>query len=323
MFPVNSGIVKDREERNKVKKEELSNRIRILKKEKNAVILAHNYQIGEVQDVADYIGDSLGLSQQAAQVKEEIIVFCGVHFMAETASILAPEKTILMPDINAGCPMADMITGAELKEWKRAYPGRKAACYVNTTAEVKAECDICCTSSNAVQVVDSLDGDEILFVPDKNLAAYAARHTKKKIIPWDGYCYVHNNILVNDIREKKVLHPEAEVWVHPECRPEVIDLADKVLSTGQMVMEARKTEKDEVIIGTETGIIYRMKKENPEKNFYPALERAYCYNMKKINLIKVLRSLEDMKYKVNVPPEISQRARGAIEKMIKIKGEIK
>lgn len=299
-------------------KEELTEKIVKLKKEKKAVIFAHNYQIGEVQDAADYIGDSLGLSQKAAQVKEELIVFCGVHFMAETASILSPEKTVLIPDIKAGCPMANMVTASQLRKWKESYPGRKVVCYVNTTAEVKAECDICCTSSNAVNVVNSIDGDEILFAPDKNLAAYVARHTDKKIIPWDGYCYVHNNILAMDIREKKNLYPEAEVWVHPECRPEVIDLADKVLSTGKMVKEARKTKRKDIIVGTETGIIYRMKKENPDKNFYPARDMAFCSNMKKINLRKVLASLEKMIYRIEVPLEISQKARGAIEKMVKI-----
>jgi quinolinate synthase len=299
-------------------KEEIRNKITKLKKEKNAVILAHNYQIGEVQDVADYIGDSLGLSQKAAQVDAKIIVFCGVHFMAETAKILSPEKTILIPDARAGCPMADMITASELREWKKNYPESKAVCYVNTTAEVKAECDICCTSSNAVTVVNSLSADEILFAPDKNLAAYVARHTKKKIIPWDGYCYVHRYIKARDIMDKKNLHPQAETWVHPECLPEVIDLADKVISTGKMVQEARKTKKKEIIIGTESGIIYRMKKENPTKNFYPARDVAFCFNMKKIDLGKVLRSLENMIYKVEVPLEVSQKARGAIEKMIDI-----
>lgn len=299
-------------------REEIRDKIAKLKKEKNAVILAHNYQIGEVQDVADYIGDSLGLSQKAAQVDAKIIVFCGVHFMAETAKILSPEKTILIPDARAGCPMADMITASELREWKKNYPKSKAVCYVNTTAEVKAECDICCTSSNAVTVVNSLSADEILFAPDKNLAAYVARHTKKKIIPWDGYCYVHRYIKARDIMDKKNLHPQAETWVHPECLPEVIDLADKVISTGKMVQEARKTKKKEIIIGTESGIIYRMKKENPTKNFYPARDVAFCFNMKKIDLGKVLRSLENMIYKVEVPLEVSQKARGAIEKMIEI-----
>ena len=299
-------------------REEIREKITKLKKEKNAVILSHNYQIGEVQDVADYIGDSLGLSQTAAQVDAKIIVFCGVHFMAETAKILAPDKTILIPDARAGCPMADMITASELREWKKNYPESKVVCYINTTAEVKAECDICCTSSNAVKVVNSLNADVILFAPDKNLAAYVARHTKKKIIPWDGYCYVHRYIKARDIREKRNLHPEAEVWVHPECLPDVIDLADKVLSTGKMVQEARKTKKKEIIIGTESGIIYRMKKENPTKNFYPARDVAFCFNMKKIDLGKVLRSLENMIHKVEVPLEVSQKARGAIEKMVEI-----
>jgi quinolinate synthase len=223
-----------------------------------------------------------------------------------------------MPDIHAGCPMADMITAKELREWKKQYPGREVVCYVNTSAEVKAECDICCTSSNALQVVESLEGDEILFVPDKNLAAYVARFSKKTIIPWDGYCYVHHNISAADVRIKKEQFPEAEVWVHPECRPEVIDLADQVLSTGKMVKEARITAKADILIGTETGIIYRLKKENPEKEFHPIKDSSVCVDMKKINLKKVLRSLEEMKYKVEVPLEISQRARGAIEKMVKI-----
>lgn len=294
------------------------NKIERLKRERNAVILAHNYQTGEVQDVADFVGDSLELSQKAASLDEEVIVFCGVHFMAETAVILSPDKTVLMPDPGAGCPMADMITASELKEWKKQYPGRPVVCYVNTSAEVKAECDICCTSSNALQVVEAVEAKEILFAPDKNLAAYVARFTDKEIIPWDGYCYVHNNITLKHVKEKKEQFPEAEVWVHPECRPEVIDLADKVLSTGKMVKEARTTTKTDILIGTETGIIYRMKKENPGKNFHPIKELALCSNMKKINLSKVLASLEAMKYRVDVPVKISQRAKGAIERMVKL-----
>ncbi|UCE22674.1 MAG: quinolinate synthase NadA [Candidatus Aminicenantes bacterium] len=299
-------------------KAEIKDKILKLIKQRDAVILAHNYQVGDVQDIADYIGDSLGLSQQAAKVKEEVIIFCGVHFMAETAAILAPEKTVLMPEINAGCPMADMITAEELREWKQDHPGSKVVCYVNTSAAVKAECDVCCTSSNAVNVVNTIRGNEILFAPDKNLSAYVARHTQKKIIPWDGYCYVHNNILARDVRAKKDLYPDAEVWVHPECRPEVIDMADKVLSTGGMVKEGRVTTKKDIIIGTETGIIYRIKKENPTKNFYPARDWSFCSNMKKTDLKKVLRSLEDMVYKIEVPLEISQKARGAIEKMVSL-----
>jgi quinolinate synthase len=289
-----------------------------LKKRRNAVILAHNYEIGEVQDVADYTGDSLGLSQEAAKIEAPVIVFCGVHFMAETAAILSPQKTVLLPDLHAGCPMADMITASELRNWKARYPGRKVVCYVNTTAEVKAESDICCTSSNAVRVANSIPDDEILFVPDKNLASYVASQTNKKIIGWDGYCYVHNRILADDVLAKKRRYPGAEVWVHPECRPEVIDLADRVLSTGQMVKAARETAAEEVLIGTEAGILHRLRKENPKPAFYPVKDLALCSNMKKINLIKVLKSLEEMKFRVEVPQPTSERARGAIEKMIRI-----
>ena len=299
-------------------KEEILGRIAELRKERKAVILAHNYQIGEVQDIADYTGDSLGLSQEAARSSAEVIVFCGVHFMAETAAILSPQKTVLLPDLHAGCPMADMITAQELREWKARYPGRKVVSYVNTTAEVKAESEICCTSSNAVKVVNSLPDDEILFAPDKNLAAYVARQTKKKIIAWDGYCYVHNQILAADVQARKKTHPEAELWVHPECRPEVIDLADKVISTGNMVKAARETSAKEVLVGTEAGILYRLRKENPRTAFYPVKELAFCSNMKKINLIKVWKALEEMQFHVEVPAAISQRARGAIEKMIQI-----
>ena len=299
-------------------KEQIVGRIQALKSEKRAVILAHNYQIGEVQEVADYTGDSLGLSQQAAAAEAEVIVFCGVHFMAETAAILSPQKTVLLPDLKAGCPMAEMITAEELRAWKRKYPGRKVVSYVNTTAEVKAESDICCTSSNAVKVVNSIEDDEILFVPDKNLAAYVARQTRKKIVAWDGYCYVHNRIYASDVLARNRLFPGAAVWVHPDCRPEVIDLADKVLSTGHMVRAARETQAKEVIIGTEAGIIYRLKKENPAVTFHPVKDLAMCSNMKKINLYKVWRALEEMQFKIVVPPDISARARGAIERMIQI-----
>ncbi|MBN1222080.1 MAG: quinolinate synthase NadA [Candidatus Aminicenantes bacterium] len=289
-----------------------------LRQEKGAVILAHNYQIPDVQDLADFVGDSLELSQKAAGLDSDVIVFCGVHFMAETAAILAPEKTVLIPEIQAGCPMADMITASELRQWKQEYPGRKVVCYVNTSAEVKAECDICCTSANAVKVVQSLGEDEILFVPDKNLAAYVARNTKTRIIPWDGYCYVHHNFSARDVRDMKTLYPEAEVWVHPECPPEVIDLADKVFSTGKMVKEAKVTLKSEILLGTEEGIIHRLNKINPRSCFYPLRSHAVCSNMKKITVPKVLKSLQDMIYKIEVSPEISDRARGAIEKMVKI-----
>jgi quinolinate synthase len=299
-------------------KDEIIQRIQDLRKERSAVILAHNYQVGEVQDIADFTGDSLGLSQEAARSDAEVIVFCGVHFMAETAAILAPRKTVLLPDPRSGCPMADMITARELRDWKARYPGRPVVCYVNTTAEVKAESDICCTSSNAVKVVLSLPDEEVLFVPDKNLAAFVARETRKKIIAWDGYCYVHDRILAKDVLVAKDQHPEAEVWVHPECRPEVIDLADRVISTGFMVKAARETAAREVLVGTEVGILHRLRKENPRAAFFAVKEGAVCSDMKKISLVKVLRALEEMKFRVEVPPDVSRRARGAIEKMISL-----
>jgi quinolinate synthase len=301
-----------------VTRQDMINRIGELRQERRAVVLAHNYQIPEVQDIADYTGDSLGLSQEAARSDADVIVFCGVHFMAETAAILSPEKVVLLPDSQAGCPMAETISAQDLRDWKARYPGRKVVCYVNTTAEVKAESDVCCTSSNALRVVNSMPDEELLFVPDKNLAAYVARQTGKKIIAWDGCCYVHDRIRAGDVLAKKKEHPGAEVWVHPECRPEVIDLADKVLSTGQMVAAARETKAAEIIVGTEAGIIYRLKKENSAAAFFPAKDMAFCSNMKKITLHKVLLSLEEMRYRVEVPPDISRRARGAIEKMIRL-----
>lgn len=293
-------------------------RIGELKRRKNAAILAHNYQIPEVQDAADFVGDSLELSRKAAGLDAAVIVFCGVHFMAETAAVLAPGKTVLLPEIEAGCPMADMINGREIRAWKAGYPGLKVVCYVNTSAEVKAESDICCTSSNAIAVVNSLGADRLLFVPDKNLAAYVARETGKTIIAWDGYCYVHHRFTPRDIEEARALHPEAEVWVHPECPLDVIDLADKVLSTGKMILEARTTSCREVVIGTEKGILYRLSKENPSVKFYPARETALCAHMKMTTLAKVLRALETDTYRVEVPGDIADRARGAIQAMLRI-----
>ena len=297
---------------------DLRARIGELKRRKNAVILAHNYQLPEVQDAADFVGDSLELSRKAAGLEASTIVFCGVHFMAETAAVLAPGKTVLLPEIEAGCPMADMINGRELRAWKAQHPGLKVVCYVNTSAEVKAESDICCTSSNAVAVVESLGVDRVLFVPDKNLAAYVARETGKTVIAWDGYCYVHHRFTPRDIEEARAKHPRAEVWVHPECPMDVISLADKVLSTGKMVLEARSTKRREVIVGTEKGIIYRLSKENPSVRFYPARETALCAHMKMTTLEKVARALETDTYRVEVPAEIADRARGAIQAMLKI-----
>ncbi len=293
-------------------------RIEELKRRQNAVILAHNYQLPEVQDAADFVGDSLELSRKAAVLEASTIVFCGVHFMAETAAVLAPGKTVLLPEYEAGCPMADMINGRELRAWKAGYPGLPVVCYVNTSAEVKAESDICCTSSNAVAVVNSLGTDRVLFVPDKNLAAYVARETGKTVIAWDGYCHVHHRFTPRDIDEARARHPQAEVWVHPECPLDVIEKADKVLSTGKMVLEARTTSRREIVIGTEKGIIYRLAKENPAVRLYPARESAVCAHMKMTTLDKVLRALETGTFRIEVPADVADRARGAIQAMLAI-----
>lgn len=271
-----------------------------LKKERRAVILAHNYQIPGVQDVADLVGDSLELSRAAARLDEDVIVFCGVDFMAETAAILSPQKTVVLPEKGAWCPMAHMITPDQLRELKALYPDAAVVCYVNSTAEVKAESDICCTSANGIQVVASLDQNQVIFVPDRNLAAYVARHTKKQIIPWNGYCYVHDHFTPDEVKAARALHPGAEVLVHPECRPEVIDQADFVYSTAGMGRHASSSAAREFIIGTEVGMIYRLKKENPEKQFYPLSEKAVCQNMKKTNLEKVLRALQTLEPRVSV-----------------------
>jgi quinolinate synthase len=238
--------------------------------------------------------------------------------MAETAAVLAPGRTVLLPEIEAGCPMADMINGRELRAWKESHPGLKVVCYVNTSAEVKAESDICCTSGNALAVVRSLGVAKALFVPDRNLAAYVARETGVELIAWDGYCHVHNRFTLKDVHDARALHPGAEVWVHPECPLDVIDAADRVLSTGKMVLEARTTKRPEIIIGTEKGIIYRLAKENPAISFFPMRESALCPHMKMTTLAKVLRALETDTYRVEVPEDIADRARGSIEAMLRI-----
>ncbi len=293
--------------------------IQKLKDEQNAIILAHNYQPGEVQDIADYLGDSLELSRTAARTNADVIVLCGVHFMAETAAILSPEKKVLLPDRNAGCQMADMITAVKLRELKKDYPDAVVVGYVNTSAAVKAEMDVCCTSSNAVDVINSLtDVEEIIFVPDKYLADYVSRKTRRDFIVWDGYCPTHAHIRPEHILEKKKLHPGAEVIVHPECIPEVINLANKVLSTEGMCRYAQETNTKELIIGTDVGILHRLEKENPQKKFYPASKNAICPNMRVITLKKVLCALEEMKYVINVPEDIRIKARHALDRMLKI-----
>ena len=297
--------------------EPIEARIEALKKARNAVVLVHNYQLPEVQDIADFTGDSLQLSQQAAKTDADVIVFCGVRFMAETAAMLSPDKTVLMPDEHAGCPMADMISAEQLRQFKQAHTGAVVVCYVNSSAEVKAESDYCCTSSNATAVVNSLkDAEEIIFVPDKYLGQYASLQTRREMILWNGYCHVHVRIGESDIVRARAEHPDALVMVHPECTEPVRELADAVLSTGGMCDYAKQSDADEFIVGTEIGILHRLRKENPGKRFYPASEAAVCPNMKLTTVEKILWSLESMQYQIKVPDEIRLRAIRAIENMI-------
>ncbi len=295
----------------------LIDKINDLKKKRNAVILAHNYQRGDVQDIADFAGDSLGLSQKASKTEADIIVFCGVHFMAETASILCPEKMVLLPDEHAGCPMANMITLKELRIKKKELPHAKVVCYVNSTAAIKAESDICCTSSNAMKIVSSIPKDqEILFIPDKSLGGYVSSQLDRPMILWQGYCPTHHRILAEHIIKLKAAHPNAKVVVHPECTPDVIALADHVASTTGIAKYCNETNAREFIIGTEMGILHRLKKENPQKTFYVITQLADCSNMKLISLEKVLWSLEDLVYQIKVPDDIAAKARLAIQKML-------
>jgi quinolinate synthase len=293
--------------------------ISALKKERKAVMLVHNYQRPEVQDLADFVGDSLELSQKAAKTEAEVIVFCGVHFMAETAHLVNPGKTVLLPDLESGCPMADMITAEQLIEKKKEIPGALVVCYVNSSAAVKAESDICCTSANAVRVVQSLPSDrEILFIPDQYLGQWVAQKTGRKMHLWPGYCPTHMKILGKKIVEEKKKHPGALALVHPECRPDAKAAADEVLSTGGMMRYAGQSPAKEFIIGTETGILHRLRKENSGKKFYPVNPKAVCPNMKKITIEKVLQSLQEMQYMVTVPEEIRTRALSAVERMLAI-----
>ena len=290
-----------------------------LKKEKKAVILAHNYQLGEVQDIADFVGDSLELSQKAARTDADTIVFCGVHFMAETAAIICPDKTVLFPEPHAGCPMANMITPADLRKKKKEHPGATVVCYVNTTAAVKAESDVCCTSANAVKVVQSLpSGEEIIFVPDQYLGGWVAEQTGREMILWPGYCPTHARILAQDITRRKQEHPKAKVLVHPECRPEAKALADAVLSTGGMTRYARESDQQEMILGTEIGIIHRLQKENPGKRFYPVSEQAVCPRMKLITLDTILWSLQNDRHIIRIPETVRSKARRAVDRMLEL-----
>ena len=291
-----------------------------LKLERNAVILAHNYTRGEVQDAADFTGDSLELARRATAVDADVIVFCGVWFMAETAKILNPSKTVLVPDPAAGCPMADMITGAQLRELKAKYPGAKAVCYVNSTAEVKAECDICVTSGNAEKVMARFDpNDKILFVPDQHLGGHIAGKLNRDYVLWPGYCPTHAAITAGAIAAARKAHPGAPVMVHPECAKDVREAADRQLSTGGMCRFARESDAKEFIVGTEVGILHRLRKENPGKIFHPVSERTVCPNMKKTTLENLAAALREMKTEVNVPDDVAVRAKRAIDAMLAVK----
>ncbi len=298
---------------------ELIEKLARLKAERNAVILAHNYQRPDVQDVADFVGDSLGLSQQAAQTDADTILFCGVHFMAETAAILCPGKTVLIPDENAGCPMANMVTVRQLRQAKAKHPGVAVVCYVNSSAAVKAQSDICCTSANGVQVVASIPRDsEVLFIPDASLGSYVSSMLGRPLILWPGFCPTHHRILADEISRVRHAHPAANVVVHPECTQDVIDLADHVASTTGILKYCRETDSEEFIVGTEIGIQHRLKKENPGQELYMLTALADCPNMKLNTIEKMIWALEDMQPRVTVDNETAGRARQAIERMLAI-----
>jgi len=301
----------------------LSNRllekIQKLKNQRQAVILAHNYQPGEIQDLADFTGDSLGLSIEASKTDAKVIVFCGVQFMAETAAVLSPEKTVLLPDKTAGCPMADMITAKQLVELKQKYPDALVVCYVNSTADVKAQSDYCCTSANAVEVVNSIPKDkQIIFVPDQHLGRHVAQQTARDLVLWPGYCISHILITEDDIKNEKAEHPDAIVLTHPECSEPVKELSDHLLSTGQMLRFVEEAAAKKFIIATEIGIIHALKKYNPNAQFIPASEKAVCQNMKKISFDKIINALENLEYKIEIPDDIRQKAKRALDRMIEI-----
>jgi len=300
-------------------KSELVNKILELKKQRNAIIVAHNYQVDEVQEIADVVGDSFALSKHCASTNADVIVFCGVHFMAESAKILSPEKTVLLPEIDAGCPMADMVTADALKEVKKNHPDAAVICYINSSAEVKAESDICCTSSNAVKVVRSVKEDEIIFVPDQNLGSYVSRMVpEKRIILWKGFCATHHRIKIEDVQKVREQHPDALLLVHPECRPEIVDAADYVGSTKNIIDYAAKSDKKKFIIGTEMGVLFKLKKDNPDKVFYLLSQGLICPNMKKTSLQSVYNALNEMKYEIRLEENIRKAAQKALERMLEV-----
>lgn len=296
--------------------EDITQQIKTLKEKRKAIVLAHNYQTSEIHAVADFIGDSLDLSYKARDAQEDVIVFCGVHFMADTAKILAPQKKILNPDPDADCPMARMINENELSSLKEKHPQARVMCYVNSTTEVKAKSDICCTSSNAHLLVNQLDSNEIIFVPDRNLASFVQRHTNKQIIPGSGFCYVHDNISTEELSEIRNKHPEALVIVHPECRKEVVDMADHAVSTQRMITMVAETTHPSYIIGTEIGLIHRLQSIFPDKKFYSAGIPHVCVNMKKITQEDVLKALLNMAPSVEIEESIRQKAHHSLEQML-------
>ena len=302
---------------------QLKEKIARLKEELKAVIVAHNYQRPEVQDIADFVGDSLELSRQCTEVDAETIVFCGVRFMAETAAIVNPERTVLLSEGSAGCPLADMISTDELRQWKQRYPRASVVCYVNSSAEIKAESDVCCTSANGVEIVESVPSDDIIFVPDQNLGHYISTQTKKNIVLYPGFCYVHHRIKPEQVKLAKELHPQAKVIVHPECRPEVIKLAEAALSTSQMLRYIKANRHKSFIIGTEEGLLHRLRQENPDKSFYLISNSQICTDMKKTTLETVARTMELRQNIVTVVEEVRIKAKQAVDRMLAISFEAK
>ncbi len=299
-------------------KNEMRERIQELKQQRKAIILAHNYQREEVQDVADRVGDSLELARWAAQSDAEVIVLCGVHFMAESAKILNPTRTVLLPEAGAGCPMAEMIDIEDLRQWKARYPEAKVVCYVNSSAAVKAESDVCCTSSNALQVVESIDAKQILFVPDQHLGHWVSRKSTKEIILYPGYCVTHQRLKREHVEAARAAHAGAPLVVHPECASEVVDLADAVLSTSGMLRYVKESKATTFLIGTEAGILHRMRLDNPDKVFYSASSALLCPNMKKTHLKSVLMALELNRYEITVPEDIRLKAKACLDRMLAV-----
>jgi len=302
---------------------QLKEKIARLKEELRAVIVAHNYQRPEVQDIADFVGDSLELSRQCTEVDAETIVFCGVRFMAETAAILNPDRTVLLSEGSAGCPLADMINIDELRGWRQRYPGASVVCYINSSAEIKAESDVCCTSANSDKVVNSVTNDDIIFIPDQNLGAYTATRTKKRLILYPGFCYVHHRLKPEQVKLAKQLHPEAQLLVHPECQPEVIALAEAALSTSQILRYVKASSHNSFIIGTEEGILHRLRLENPDKSFYLISNSQICTDMKKTTLETIVQTMELRQNIVTVPEEVRLKAKQAVDRMLAVSYQIK